>query len=68
MQELAAAIADQLEARRSLLDANQAASLLNVPPTWLMTQARAGRVPHCKVGRYTRLNRDELLALVDGRP
>jgi hypothetical protein len=50
-----------------LLDADQAGELLNVPASWLMAQARASRVPHCKLGHYTRFQRDELLAWVDGR-
>ena len=51
----------------SLLDADQAGALLNVPASWMLTQARAGRVPHAKLGHYTRFERDQLLAWVDGR-
>jgi Helix-turn-helix domain len=50
-----------------LLDADQAGELLNVPASWLMAQSRADRVPHVKLGHYTRFRRDELLAWVDGR-
>jgi hypothetical protein len=50
-----------------LLDAGQAGAVLNVPASWLMAQARAGRVPHVKLGHYTRFHRDELLAWIDGR-
>jgi excisionase family DNA binding protein len=50
-----------------LLDAEQAGALLNVPASWMLAQARAGRVPHVKLGHYTRFNRDELLAWIDHR-
>ena len=64
-QQLAPLIAELVTP--SLLDADQAGELLNVPPTWLMAQARAGRIPYCKLGHYTRFHRDELLAWIDGR-
>jgi excisionase family DNA binding protein len=69
LDALATAIADKLGNGRpvSLLTADQAGELLNVPPSWLMTEARAGRIPHCRLGKYVRFNRDELLAWVDGR-
>ena len=51
----------------ALLDADQASELLNVPASWVLAQARAGRIPHCKLGHYTRFHRDELLAWVDAR-
>ena len=37
-----------------LLDANQAGELLNVPPTWVLAEARANRIPHVRLGRYVR--------------
>jgi excisionase family DNA binding protein len=43
-----------------LLDAKQAGELLNVPPSWVLAQARAGRIPHLKLGRYVRFDADEL--------
>lgn len=49
-----------------LLDAAGAAELLNVPKTWILAEARAGRIPCKKLGRYVRFSRDELLAWVDG--
>jgi excisionase family DNA binding protein len=63
--ELAALIGQQAVA--PLLDASQAAALFNVPASWLLAQARAGRVPHVRVGRYVRFQRDELLAWADSR-
>ena len=44
-----------------LLDARQAAVILNVPPSWIAAEARAGRIPHVRLGRYVRFNRDELM-------
>jgi excisionase family DNA binding protein len=64
-EQLAPLIAEH--ATPSLLDADQAGELLNVPSSWVMAQARSGRIPHCKLGHYTRFDRDELLAWVDGR-
>jgi excisionase family DNA binding protein len=63
--ELAALIGR--EAVSPLLDAGQAAALLNVPPSWLLAQARAARVPHVRLGRYVRFHREELLAWAQGR-
>jgi excisionase family DNA binding protein len=50
-----------------LLDAGGAAELLNVPASWISAQARAGRIPHCKLGHYVRFDRDSLLAWIDAR-
>jgi excisionase family DNA binding protein len=50
-----------------LLDAEQAAALLNVPASWLMTEARAKRCPHVKLGKYVRFDRTELVAWVGAR-
>jgi excisionase family DNA binding protein len=47
-----------------LLDANDAAELLGVPATWLLAEARRARVPHVRLGRYVRFNRETLLAWV----
>lgn len=46
----------------ALLDAEQAGALLNVPPSWCLAQARAGRIPHVHLGRYVRFDADELTA------
>lgn len=47
---------------RGLLTAQQAAELLNLPPTWLLAEARADRIPHVRLGRYVRFDADELEA------
>ncbi len=31
-----------------------------VPPTWLLAQAREGRIPHHRLGHYVRFNPDDL--------
>jgi excisionase family DNA binding protein len=66
---LAAEIVDLIGARPAspLLSDDQAAELLNVPASWLGREARAGRVPHVRLGHYRRYQRDELLAWVDKR-
>jgi excisionase family DNA binding protein len=43
-----------------LLDANQAAALLNVPASWVLSEARAERLPHVRLGRYVRFEEDAL--------
>lgn len=43
-----------------LLDARAAGQLLNVPPTWVLAEARADRIPHVRLGRYVRFDADEL--------
>lgn len=62
---LAARVADRLADQSppdALLDAKSAGLLLNVPASWLLQQAREDRVPYIKIGRYTRFDRDELIA------
>lgn len=49
---------------RLLTDA-EAAQLLSVKPSWVGEAARAGRLPHIRLGRYRRFRRDELLAWVE---
>jgi excisionase family DNA binding protein len=43
-----------------LLDADGAGALLNVPASWVLAQARAGRIPHVKLGRYVRFDAEKL--------
>jgi excisionase family DNA binding protein len=45
---------------RPLLDARGAGALLNVPASWVLTEARANRIPHVRLGRYVRFDGDEL--------
>ena len=39
---------------RRLFHATDVAELLEVPPTWVYAETRAGRFPHVNVGRYRR--------------
>jgi hypothetical protein len=50
-----------------LLNAGEAGSLLKMPPTWLLSEARANRVPHVRMGKYVPFKRADLLEWVDGR-
>lgn len=43
-----------------LIDARAAGRLLGVPHTWLLAQARAGRIPHHRLGHYVRFNAEDL--------
>ena len=46
----------------SLIDAQAAAALLNVPASWILAQARKDAIPHIRLGRYVRFDPSELLA------
>lgn len=63
--ELASLIGQQITP--PLLDARQAAVILNVPASWVAAEARAGRIPHVRLGRYVRFNREELVAWCESR-
>lgn len=43
-----------------LIDAKAAGRMLGVPHTWLLAQARAGRIPHHRLGHYVRFDVDDL--------
>jgi excisionase family DNA binding protein len=43
-----------------LLDAKAASRLLGVPHTWLLKQAREGRIPHHRLGHYVRFDAADL--------
>ena len=38
----------------ALVDAAGAAAQLGVPKSWVLAEARAGRIPHVRLGRYVR--------------
>ena len=74
IEALAAAVARHLAASMpapvpdgALLDAEGAASLLNVPASWVLAEARAERIPHVRLGRYVRFDRAELEAWANER-
>lgn len=56
-------IANKLATRHAftpLIDAKAASTLLGVPYTWLLAQARAGNIPHHRLGHYVRFDPDDL--------
>ncbi|WP_374229407.1 helix-turn-helix domain-containing protein [Streptomyces sp. NEAU-YJ-81] len=44
--------------------AQQAALLLQVPPSWLRKKAAADQIPYTKVGRHLRFSNDDLNAII----
>jgi excisionase family DNA binding protein len=63
----AAALAEQIAGHLAapappLLNAEEAGRLLNVPASWVRGEARAGRIPAVRLGKYTRFDPDELTA------
>lgn len=62
----AAAPAERPDLRRPsqvsepLIDARVAGRLLGVPHTWVLAQAREGRIPHHRLGHYVRFRRSDL--------
>jgi excisionase family DNA binding protein len=56
-------IAYKLAARHAftpLIDAKAASTLLGVPYTWLLAQAREDKIPHHRLGHYVRFDPDDL--------
>jgi excisionase family DNA binding protein len=47
-------------AGEQLIDARVAGRLLGVPHTWVLAQAREGRIPHHRLGHYVRFRRSDL--------
>jgi excisionase family DNA binding protein len=44
----------------ALIDAKAASGMLGVPYTWLLAQAREGRIPHHRLGHYVRFDPEDL--------
>lgn len=44
----------------ALLTAGQVAERLQVPVSWVYAQARAGRIPHLRLGRYRRFRTEAI--------
>ena len=63
-EEVAALIAKPAPA---LMTAEEAAAFLCVPVSWVRAEARAGRIPAVRLGRYTRFDPEELAAWRRGR-
>ena len=49
----------------SLIDAKTASEILNVPVSWLLSKARAGRIPHHRLGHYVRFSDEDLRQLTE---
>jgi excisionase family DNA binding protein len=47
------------------LTVQEAAELLRVPVSWLYERTRTNSVPHVKLGKYLRFDRDELDAWLE---
>ncbi|WP_329433197.1 helix-turn-helix domain-containing protein [Streptomyces sp. NBC_01280] len=47
-----------------LFTAEQAAQVLQVPPSWLRKKAAAGAIPHTRIGRHLRFSDRDLQRLV----
>lgn len=47
------------------LTVQEAAEMLRVPVSWLYERTRTSSVPHVKLGKYLRFDRDELSAWLD---
>lgn len=47
------------------LTVQEAADLLRVPVSWLYERTRTNSIPHVKLGKYVRFDRDELAAWID---
>lgn len=41
-----------------LLDAEAVAEMVGMSKDWIYAETRAGRIPHIKLGRYTRFRRE----------
>jgi excisionase family DNA binding protein len=39
-----------------LVTAKEVAEFLNLKPSWVYAEARAGRIPHVRIGRYRRFS------------
>lgn len=48
-----------------LLTAEEVAQQLQVPTSWVYGQARAGRFPHVKAGRYVRFDQRDVDAWIE---
>jgi excisionase family DNA binding protein len=68
--ELMAAPSPTTAVNEPLLDADQASAQLSVSPRWLEDMARAGIIPHHKLGKFIRFRTSDIAAhcRVEGAP
>jgi excisionase family DNA binding protein len=50
-----------------LLDAEDVAQILGMTQDWVYAQARAGGIPHVRLGRYVRFRREAIDEWIRGR-
>ncbi|MDQ6807185.1 MAG: helix-turn-helix domain-containing protein [Actinomycetota bacterium] len=43
-----------------ILDADAVAEMIGMSKDWIYAEARADRIPHIKMGRYTRFRREAI--------
>ena len=48
-----------------LLTAEELAERLSVPPKWPLQKARAGTIPHVRLGRYVRFDEADVVAWLE---
>src|SRR5262249_25821715 len=58
----AALVAIMKDHDMGMLTIDEAAALLRVPKSWLYERTRTNSVPHMKLGKYLRFDRQEFLA------
>ncbi|MGE5611215.1 MAG: helix-turn-helix domain-containing protein [Bacillota bacterium] len=54
-------------ANSQLLSLPALAQVLNLPEAWIKTEADADRIPHLKIGKRYRFNREAVLAVLSQR-
>lgn len=52
-------------ARLRLLDVEEASWYLNTTPTWVLSAARAGKLPAVRIGRAYRFDADDLERFIE---
>jgi len=67
LARLAGLLAERIAPAEPLADAKAASAALGVPASWVLAEARAGRIPHVRLGHYVRFDLAELRAWASAR-
>jgi excisionase family DNA binding protein len=51
--------------REHLLTAAEVGELLSVPESWVRQESRENRIPHVRLGRYVRFDREAVLGWLE---
>lgn len=51
-----------------LLDADAASKMTGIPSSWFLEQARRGKIPYIKAGKYVRFRMPDLIEALEIRP